>query len=175
MPPTMRPTQQPTPKPVEYWIVETTGMCVSDRDQAVPHWISQVFHDYNRCCMSSRDTAKCLRNAPIVPGQPIPPGPPPKTWYVDPAKGVCLSDEEKIKPAWIEETYMHYDQCCMNARNVELCKKARPENLGSGSMHPTPTPPVFYFADSTSGLCVSSANGEMVSAINILFPDRCTP
>lgn len=89
-----------------------------------------------------------------------------------------MSDEEKPKPAWIKETFAHYDLCCRQSTNKKLCMRARPSQIDGqplGTLRPTPTPPVTYFVDSVTGMCVSDLEKPMPNHITSSFDDynRC--
>lgn len=181
--PTPRPTSDPTKKPIEFYVVETSGICVSDEDIPKPHWIERTFSDYNSCCFVARNSELCFKTRPSkdggppLPGPTLPPGPP-KPWYVQESSGLCVSGSEKPKPNWIEETFSHYDLCCENARDVALCRKARPSSVDGrplGTLRPTPTPPAMFYADQNTGTCVSDAEKPKPSYITSTFEDfnRC--
>lgn len=144
-----------------------SGMCVSDRQKEKPHWISVTYRNYNQCCFSgSTDSQKCLQNRPdMAGGGAISPGLA-RPWYVSVTSGLCLHEEERPRPDWVEETYMRYEQCCKESSNRSLCMKARPSNQ-FGTLAPTPTPPATYFVDPTTGMCTSDLEQPIVSMCNI--------
>jgi len=184
-PPTPRPTSEPTPKPEEFWVDDMTGLCLSDRGaKPKPHWISLTYFNYNQCCMAgSTNSEKCLKNRPAGGDEPSPFGagqfgPPATQWYVDESSGICVSDDEKPKPDWVEQLFNHYDRCCQESINKKLCMKARPTTVDGkplGTLLPTPTPPTMYFIDHTTGMCVSESENQVPSYAQATFEDfnRC--
>ena len=168
--PIPRPTSEPTKEPVEYYVADTSGICVSDKDGLKPHWIKMTFSDYNQCCKTARDTELCLKNRPSKDGEPPLPLGHAKQWYVQQSSGLCVSDSEKPKPNWIKDTFSQYDLCCQSSRDVALCQKARPSpSINGGTLGPTPTPPAMFYVDRSTEMCVSNAEKPKVSAPRDIF------
>merc|ERR1712194_386223 len=65
-PTTSQPTVSPTPRPIRYFVVESTGECVSDKEVSKPEWIEQSFTTYRQCCTEARDKDACLRDRPCT-------------------------------------------------------------------------------------------------------------
>ena len=163
----------PPPAPL-YYVMESSGLCVSDEEVPKPEWIQATFETYRQCCNKAWDKNQCLKDRPCTDDDPCeeaaPLSPITTPYYVDETPGMCVSEAEKPRPTWVDKTYADYGACCreLPGNMRETCAKARPLEEGE-TAPPTPAPPTrFYYHDATSGECVSDAEKAPVSAPRFL-------
>ena len=142
-------TPEPPPPAPLYYVMESSGLCVSDKEVPKPKWIQATFETYRRCCYKAWDKNQCLKDRPCTDDDPCEEQEALPLYYVLETSGVCVSDKEVPKPEWIQATFETYRQCCDKARNKDQCLKDRPctdddpceeEQPPPASTPPTPAP-----------------------------------
>ena len=147
---TVPPTVTPGP---EYYVEESTGICVSDHDRAKPHWIKASYQTYEKCCRldrNVRDKNACLSQAiqPLLTGSDAdddndksssvsPTTSPQPLYYLQDSTAICVNMHE-IPMSYTKHTFPQYEKCCQTSWDVTKCLLEKPTE--SPSSNPTVSP-----------------------------------